>query len=216
VNPPFVRRSGIVRTTPAEVLPLVLSLVPGQVGFVKWDGSWCSWIDSWRCRWASFAAFDCSTNCSAFVKPRANLQPLPDIVLGLANKMSIFVVEKSVATLLAVERDNGPPVPHSNPGIILLVLEPVRVAWVTVRPRLDLMVKPPLLSQPHRNIAQPDGKRVLASLTLILLLPPSTCGHPMGAKLDKISAAFRDTVFFFIPPFKPLFPIWACQVKSCC
>ena len=39
------------------------------------------------------------------------LQPLPDIVLGLANKMSIFVVEKSVATLLAVERDNGPPVP---------------------------------------------------------------------------------------------------------
>ena len=39
------------------------------------------------------------------------LQPLPDIVLGLANKMSIFVVEKSVATLLAVKRDNGPPVP---------------------------------------------------------------------------------------------------------
>ena len=88
------------------------------------------------------------------------LQPLPDIVLGLANKMSIFVVEKSVATLLAVKRDNGPPVPdvldyisfsktclqhkspHSNPGIILFVLEPVRVAWVTVRPRLDLMVKP--------------------------------------------------------------------------
>ena len=22
-----------------------------------------------------------------------------------------------------------------------------------------------------------------------------TCGHPMGAKLDKISAAFRDTAF---------------------
>ena len=41
----------------------------------------------------------------------AYLQPLPDIVLGLANKMSIFVVEKSVATLLAVEGDNGPPVP---------------------------------------------------------------------------------------------------------
>ena len=40
-----------------------------------------------------------------------HLQPLPDIVLGLANKMSIFVVEKSVATLLAVKRDNGPPVP---------------------------------------------------------------------------------------------------------
>ena len=39
------------------------------------------------------------------------LQPLPNIVLGLANKMSIFVVEKSVATLLAVKRDNGPPVP---------------------------------------------------------------------------------------------------------
>ena len=39
------------------------------------------------------------------------LQPLPNIVLGLANKMSIFVVKKSVATLLAVKRDNGPPVP---------------------------------------------------------------------------------------------------------
>ena len=88
VNPPFVRRSGIVRTTPAEVLPLVLTLVPahkyilvssshivapGQVGFVEWDRSWCSWIDSWRCNWASFAAFDRSTNCSAFVKPRADL-----------------------------------------------------------------------------------------------------------------------------------------------
>ena len=88
MNPPFVRRSGIVRTTPAEVLPLVLTLVPahkyilvssshivspGQVGLVEWDRSWCSWIDSWRCRWTSFAAFDRSTNCSAFVKPRADL-----------------------------------------------------------------------------------------------------------------------------------------------
>ena len=89
MNPPFVRRSGVVRTTPAEVLPLVLTLVPahkyilvssspivspGQVGFVEWDRSWCSWVDSWRCNWASFAAFDCSTNCSAFVKPRADLK----------------------------------------------------------------------------------------------------------------------------------------------
>ena len=88
MNPPFVRRSGIVRTTPAEVLPLVLTLVPahkyilvssspivspGQVGFVEWDRSWCSWIDSWRCNWASFPTFDSSTNCSAFVKPRAHL-----------------------------------------------------------------------------------------------------------------------------------------------
>ena len=100
------------------------------------------------------------------------LQPLPDIVLGLANKMSIFVVEKSVATLLAVERDNGPPVPdvsdlflsqkpahnttlpHSDPGIILFVLEPVRVAWVTVRPRLDLMVKPDLNNTHNKDTLQ--------------------------------------------------------------
>ena len=113
MNPPFVRRSGIVRATPAEVLPLVLSLVPahkyilvssshivspGQVGFVEWDRSWCSWIDSWRCRWASFAAFDCSTNCSAFVKPRANLNSVSvchKLLFVINNKESFFCIDSS-------------------------------------------------------------------------------------------------------------------------
>ena len=78
--------------------------------------------------------------------------------------MPVLVLKKCVASLLAVERDNCPTVPkiseigeivsiatienecwpHSNPGVVLLVPEPVRVAGVTVRPGLDLMVKPDL------------------------------------------------------------------------
>ena len=113
VNPPFVRCSGIVRATPAEVLPLVLTLVPahkyilvssshivspGQVGFVEWDRSWCSWIDSWRCHWASFAAFHCSTHCSAFVKPRANLNSVSvchKLLFVINNKESFFCIDSS-------------------------------------------------------------------------------------------------------------------------
>ena len=44
--------------------------------------------------------------------------------------------------------------PHSNPGVILLVLEPVRVAGVTVRPRLDLMVKPDLNNTHNKDTLQ--------------------------------------------------------------
>jgi len=66
------------------------------------------------------------------------------------------------------------------------------------------MVKPPLFSQPHRDISEPDGERVFASLTLILLLPPSTCGHPTGANLEKPFAAFCKTLL--IPPSKPFLP----------
>jgi len=67
------------------------------------------------------------------------------------------------------------------------------------------MVKPPLFGQPDGDISEPDGERVFASLTLILLLPPSTCGHPTGAKLENLFAAFWDTSLF-IPVSKPFLP----------
>ena len=87
-----------------------------------------------------------------------HLQPLPNVILWLAHKMPVLVLEKCVPSLLTVERDDCPTVPgedvgckhdyenvsrpHANPGVILLVPEPVGVAWVTIRPGLDLMVKP--------------------------------------------------------------------------
>ena len=37
-----------------------------------------------------------------------------------------------------------------------------------------MTVAPPLFSQPHRDISEPNGEWIFASLTLILLLPPST------------------------------------------
>ena len=69
--PPLVRSRGVVCAAPAEVFPLVLALVPRQIGLVERHRPWVSLFKP-RCHWTSFATFN-STNCTSLVKPRAHL-----------------------------------------------------------------------------------------------------------------------------------------------